>query len=101
MGHNLRAGRTTSCGCALADANKARAARPIRQVGHLKLVADRKRKPRGVMRKITFNGKTQGLQDWARELGVNYQLIQYRLDNGWSAARALTTPSRKKAVKLP
>lgn len=98
MGHNLRAGRTTSCGCALADANKARRTKPIRQVKHLKLVAERQRKPMGVMRKITYQGKTQGLQEWARELGVNYQLIQYRLDNGWELGRALTTPSRKRKV---
>lgn len=97
MGQHLRTGRTTSCGCALADANKARASKPIRQVGHLKLVAERKPKPKGVVRNITHQGKTQGLQDWARELGMKYQTIQYRLDNGWSVKRALTTPSRKHA----
>lgn len=95
MGHNLRAGRTTSCGCALADANKARQTTPLRRVGHMKLVAERKRKPMGVMRKITYEGRTQGLQDWARELGVSYQTIQYRLNHGWSVADAMTTPSRK------
>jgi hypothetical protein len=95
--HNLRTGRTTSCGCALADANKARASKPIRQVGHMKLVAERKPKPKGVVRNITHQGKSQGLQDWARELGMSYQAIQYRLDNGWSVKRALTTPSRKHA----
>lgn len=31
---------------------------------------------------ITFNGRTQCLQDWANELGCNYQRIQYRLKLG-------------------
>lgn len=95
MRQHLLAGGTTSCGCALADLNKVRASAPDYQDQHPRLVAARKPKPKGVVRKITFNGKTQGLQDWARELGVNYQLIQYRLDNKWSVAKALSTPSRK------
>ena len=45
---------------------------------------------------ITFNGKTQSMMDWARELNVNYQLIQYRLKHGWDVAKTLTTPSRKR-----
>jgi hypothetical protein len=61
----------------------------------MKLVAERKPKPKGVVRNITHQGKSQGLQEWARELGMSYQTIQYRLDNGWSVKRALTTPSRK------
>ena len=98
--HNLRAGRTTSCGCALADANKARASKPIRQVGQIKLVAERKPKPKGVLRNITHLGRTQGLQEWARELEISYQTIQFRLSNGWSVKRALTTPVRKWVKQL-
>jgi hypothetical protein len=96
MGHNLRTGRTVSCGCALADANKVRHIKARQPNG----APSRKHKPMGVLRKITFQGRTQGLQDWARELDVNYQLIQYRLDKGWSVGKALTTPSRK-SLKLP
>lgn len=41
-------------------------------------------------RVLTHNGKTQCLQDWANELGLGYETIWYRLDRGWSVARALT-----------
>lgn len=95
MGQHLRAGRTKSCGCALANANAARLSKPIRQKRHLRLVVEHKKKPMGVMRQITYGGKTQGLSEWAREMGLNFQTIQYRLDNGWDVERALTTPSRK------
>lgn len=95
MGQHLRAGRTTSCGCALVESNQAKKTKPLLQVGHLKLVAERKPKPKGVVRNITYQGKSQGLQDWARELGMSYQTLQYRLDNGWSVKRALTTPKRQ------
>ena len=97
MGQHLRAGRTTSCGCALVESNQAKKTKPIRQVGHMKLVAERKPKPHGVKRSITFLDKTQGLQEWARELGFSYQAIQHRLNNGWTVEQALTTPSRKQA----
>lgn len=39
---------------------------------------------------ITFNGKTQTIGDWARELGINRQTIQMRLDaRKWPVDRAL------------
>jgi hypothetical protein len=96
VGKNIRSGNTQSCGCALVQLNKLRAKNAPKKLQHLSVVPQtRKAKPKGVVRNIKFNGKTQGLQDWARELGVNYQLIQYRLDNGWSVAKALSTPSRK------
>lgn len=42
---------------------------------------------------LTFNGKTQSIAEWARELGVSDSLIRQRLLKlGWSVERALTTP---------
>lgn len=39
---------------------------------------------------ITFNGKTQNAEDWARELGLKPQTIRSRLDRGWPLEDALT-----------
>jgi len=42
-------------------------------------------------RKITYNGKTQTLAQWSREVGISGDLIQQRIDrDGWTVARALT-----------
>jgi len=98
---NLRSGQTKSCGCAVVEANQARRKDAPRRIKHLSVVKTPAKKPHGVVRLITHMGRRQGLQDWARELGMTYQSIQYRLDNGWSVKRALTTPSRKSKVKPP
>lgn len=47
-------------------------------------------------RNITFNGKTQTLNQWAKELGIIPKTLQGRLDkSGWSVEKALTTPVDK------
>lgn len=39
---------------------------------------------------VTYNGKTQGLAEWARELGVKHSTLYYRIyKRGWSLERAL------------
>lgn len=43
-------------------------------------------------RLITYQGKTQGLKAWARELGVPRQSLAYRLDSGMPPEEVLTTP---------
>lgn len=39
---------------------------------------------------ITYNGKTQNMTQWAREIGVCRELIKDRLKSGWSVEDALT-----------
>lgn len=46
-------------------------------------------------RKVTFNGETLHLAEWARRTGISDKLIGQRLKAGWSVERALTTPHRK------
>lgn len=48
---------------------------------------------KGNNRLITFKGKTQCVSAWAEELNMG-DLIQNRLDKGWSGKRALTTPKK-------
>lgn len=48
----------------------------------------------------TFNGHTQTLADWARELGVNTSTLRKRIDRGWTIERAFTeTPQPKNGAK--
>ena len=51
---------------------------------------------------ITYNGRTQTLQQWADETGIYSGTISMRINHyGWSIEKALTTPSlikRKKEV---
>jgi hypothetical protein len=42
---------------------------------------------------VTYNDKTQSIADWARETGLERKTLEYRIRIGWSADRALTTPS--------
>ena len=44
-------------------------------------------------RLITFRGVTLVSAQWARRTGIDRATIEYRLDNGWSVERALTTPA--------
>jgi len=46
-------------------------------------------------RMITFNGKTQCLMDWSKELNIPYGTLRQRLYKfNWSIKRAFTIPSR-------
>ncbi|MGW2090555.1 hypothetical protein [Streptomyces sp. NPDC001880] len=42
-------------------------------------------------RLITFRGITRPLADWAEALELNSRTLTWRLNNGWSIERALTT----------
>lgn len=44
-------------------------------------------------RRLTFRGKTQTMQEWSRETGLNMETIWYRLKRGWTVDRALSVPA--------
>ncbi len=46
--------------------------------------------------KITYNGKTMCVVEWAEEIGVSYKCLMQRLRKGWSITRALTTPAEER-----
>ncbi len=43
-------------------------------------------------RQISHDGETLCITEWAERLGISRASIQWRLDNGWTVARALTEP---------
>lgn len=46
-------------------------------------------------KRITWNGRTQTLRDWAREYDVGARRLSERLRRGWDFQRAVTTPCPK------
>lgn len=45
--------------------------------------------------KLTFNGKTMGISEWARETGIKRTTIKERIRSyGWSVEKTLTTKGR-------
>lgn len=42
--------------------------------------------------RVTFNGETKTLVEWAESLGIPYTALRMRLHHGWSIEKALTTP---------
>lgn len=43
-------------------------------------------------RRLTHDGRTQTFAQWAREVGISRGVLYNRIDLGWDAARALSTP---------
>jgi hypothetical protein len=47
-------------------------------------------------RRILFNGENKPLSTWAREIGMSWEGLAYRIDKlKWSPEKALTVPSKK------
>lgn len=46
--------------------------------------------------KLTFNGRTQNISQWAEELRIRQNTIVYRLRRGWDVSAALTIPVQPK-----
>ncbi|ABK45150.1 conserved hypothetical protein [Magnetococcus marinus MC-1] len=44
---------------------------------------------------LEWNGKSQIVSDWARELGVRPQALQHRVGRGWDLHRMFTQPFRR------
>ena len=40
---------------------------------------------------VSYQGKTQGLKAWGRELNISYWTLVQRYNNGWSPERILTS----------
>lgn len=54
---------------------------------------DRKSIHRANQVDVTYNGKTQSLRAWSRELGVSYYAICKRITSyGWDPVKAISTP---------
>lgn len=47
---------------------------------------------------ITFNGKTQNISDWAREIGIKHGSLSKRLKR-WTLEEALTRPITTNAIR--
>jgi hypothetical protein len=45
--------------------------------------------------KLEHDGRTMTGSQWARELGINQDMIYERIKRGWTVSKALTTPPRK------
>lgn len=52
-------------------------------------------KNRRTNRKLTFNGETRALVDWAERYKIEPGTLSSRLRYGWSVKKALTTPLMK------
>lgn len=57
---------------------------------------------RTITKKLTYQGVCRPVSEWAELIGMSYQMLRKRIDDGWSAERALTTPkmSVSEAAKL-
>ena len=54
--------------------------------------------PRKNNKLLTYQGRTQCISRWAKELGISRQLLAARLGKlGWTVQKALTTPSHNSA----
>lgn len=51
-------------------------------------------------RLVTFNGTTQCITDWAKQIGMNPKTLYNRLNGRWSVERALTTPVKYRKRKV-
>ena len=47
-------------------------------------------------RRVTFDGRTQTIADWAVETGINYRTLNNRINRGWPIEKALIAPTNTK-----
>lgn len=52
-------------------------------------------------RPIEWEGRTQNLKQWAKELGIPRDTLARRLDSGWELDRAMTTPVGRNGRRGP
>lgn len=51
-------------------------------------------------RRITFNGETLLLDEWAARIGLTRESLRDRLKTGWTIERALTTPCIRERIRF-
>lgn len=51
-------------------------------------------------RRVTFNGETLSLPEWAARVGITRESLRDRLDSGWTVEMAMTTPAVKNRRRL-
>lgn len=49
--------------------------------------------------RLTYNGKTQSVIQWAKEMGMSQNVIYYRISSGWPVEKTLTTHLKLKHSK--
>lgn len=49
-------------------------------------------------RRLTFNGRTECLTEWARVAGINRTTFRKRIDAGWDIEDAITKPLDKNRI---
>lgn len=49
--------------------------------------------------KLSYQGRTMILRDWATEIGISPNALAQRIYLGWSVERALVTPLKKRTKK--
>lgn len=56
---------------------------------------------RGNNRRIEYSGERLCISEWAEKTGLEFQLIQWRLNNGWTPEEIFTTPSGARRAMKP
>ena len=49
------------------------------------------RRMENIEKRITFNGETHSIWDWAKIVGITHHALYSRIKRGWTIERALTT----------
>ena len=51
--------------------------------------------------RITYNGETKTLSQWAEHLGMTYKMLEHRINRGWSVEDAFNIPKGGKPNAYP
>lgn len=91
-GNSLRKGYVKSCGCL----RREMAAEQIKINRKAMIENGNTTRPKSRTKMIEFNGKTQSLTDWAKEIGITKEALSDRLRKHWSLKDALTIKKGEK-----
>jgi hypothetical protein len=65
------------------------------------IIPDRRNAGTPVKHRLTIDGITKSVVEWARELNLNKQMLLSRARRGWSLDRILNQPIRKRSPNKP